>query len=160
VQSNVQNILEFSNESQSLFILRFLNKGAIIHDGDVNDDGSARNSWELSSIQQIVEVKCLMRSVLICFSGILCFIAMARQFTFIVLQAFTMDCHLGPHFEIPAGTVTSISLIALTVFIIIYDRIYGTFARQFTGLEGEISLLQRQGVGLVFSHFYGCSWTC
>ncbi|XP_047056341.1 protein NRT1/ PTR FAMILY 2.12-like [Lolium rigidum] len=34
---------------------RFLNKGAIIRDGDINDDGSARNSWELSSIQQIEE---------------------------------------------------------------------------------------------------------
>ncbi|GJN16945.1 hypothetical protein PR202_gb03974 [Eleusine coracana subsp. coracana] len=130
---------------------RFLNKGAIVWDGDVNDDGSARNSWELSSIQQIEEVKCLIRIVPICFSGILCFVAMAQQFTFIVLQAFTMDCHLGPHFEIPAGTVTSISLIALTVFIAIYDRIIVPFARQFSGLEGGITLLQRQGVGLVIS---------
>ncbi|TVU36087.1 hypothetical protein EJB05_18000, partial [Eragrostis curvula] len=77
-----------------------------------------RNSWELSSIQQIEEVKCLIRIVPICFSGILCFVAMAQQFTFIILQAFTMDCHLGPHFKIPAGTVT---------------------------------LLQRQGVGLVLA---------
>ncbi|XP_044346341.1 protein NRT1/ PTR FAMILY 2.12-like [Triticum aestivum] len=34
---------------------RFLNKGAVLRDGDINDDGSARNSWELCSIQQIEE---------------------------------------------------------------------------------------------------------
>lgn len=85
----------------------------------------------------------------ICFSGILCFVAMAQQFTF--LQAFTMDCHLGSHFEIPAGSITSISLIALGVFITIYNRIMVPLATKFTGLEGGITLLQREGVGLVIS---------
>ncbi|RCV28715.1 hypothetical protein SETIT_5G424900v2 [Setaria italica] len=130
---------------------RFLNKGAIMRDDDINDDGSARNSWELCSIQQIEEVKCLIRIAPICFSGILCFVAMAQQFTFIILQAFTMDSHLGPHFEIPAGSVVSISLIALTVFIPIYDQLMVPLARKLTGLEGGITLLQRQGVGLVIS---------
>jgi len=130
---------------------RFLNKGAIMLDGDINDDGSARNSWELCSIQQIEEVKCLIRIVPISFSGILCFVAMAQQYTFIIFQAFTMDCHLGPHFEIPAGSVSSISLIALTVFIPIYDQLMVPLARKLTGLEGGITLLQRQGVGLALS---------
>lgn len=52
--------------------LRFLNKGAIMRDGDINDEGSARNSWEICSIQQIEEVKCLVIILPICFSGILC----------------------------------------------------------------------------------------
>ncbi|KAJ1286776.1 hypothetical protein BS78_03G377700 [Paspalum vaginatum] len=130
---------------------RFLNKGAIMREGDTNNDSSAKNSSELCSIQKIEEVKCLIRIVPICFSAILCFVAMAQQFTFIILQAFTMDCHLGPHFEIPAGSVTSISLIVLTVFIPIYDQIMVPLARKFTGLEGGITLLQRQGVGLVIS---------
>ncbi|XP_062229453.1 protein NRT1/ PTR FAMILY 2.13-like isoform X2 [Phragmites australis] len=130
---------------------RFLNKGAIMRGGDINDDGSARIPWKLCSIQQIEEVKCLIRIVPIFFSGIICFLAMAQQFTFIILQTFTMDCHLGPHFEIPSGSVISISLIALIVFIPIYDRIIVPIARQYTGLEGGITLLQRQGVGLVVS---------
>jgi hypothetical protein len=40
--------------------------------------------------------------------------------------------HLGPYFEIPAGSVTSISLITLAVFIPIYDQ---TLAIKFTGLD-------------------------
>jgi dipeptide/tripeptide permease len=128
-----------------------LNNGAIVRDGDINDDGSARNLWELCSIQQIEEVKCLIRIMPICISGIICFVALAQQFTYIILQTLTMDCHLGPHFEIPAGTVISISFVALTLFIPIYDRLLVPMARRFTGVESGITLLQRQGVGLVIS---------
>ncbi|KAF8755742.1 hypothetical protein HU200_011211 [Digitaria exilis] len=130
---------------------RFLNKGAIMRDGDINDDGSVRNTWELCSIQQIEEVKCLIRIIPICFSGVLCFVALTQIYTFIILQAFTMDSHLGPHFKIPAGSVSSISLISLTVFIPIYDIFMVPLARKLTGIEGGITLLQRQGVGLVLS---------
>ena len=149
VKSNVGNMLGLSDESKFLFILRFLNKGAIMLDGDINDDGSARNSWELCSIQQIEEVKCLIRIVPISFSGILCFVAMAQQYTFIIFQAFTMDCHLGPHFEIPAGSVSSISLIALTVFIPIYDQLMVPLARKLTGVEGGITHLQQEERALI-----------
>lgn len=144
-------MLGLSDPYQLLFIIRFLNKGAIARDGYINDDGSARNSWELCSIQKIEEVKCLIRIVPIYISGVICFVAMAQQFTYIILQALTMDCHLGPHFEIPAGSVISISLIAQTVFILIYDRILVPIVRRFTGEESGITLLQRQGVGLAIS---------
>ncbi|XP_052150390.1 protein NRT1/ PTR FAMILY 2.13-like [Oryza glaberrima] len=130
---------------------RFLNKGAIVMGDDINVDGSARNSWELCNVQQIEEVKCLIRIVPVCISGVLCFVALAQQFTYIILQTFTMDCHFGTHFEIPAGSVVSISLIALTLFIPIYDRILVPIARRFTGVESGITLLQRQGIGLAIS---------
>ena len=133
------------------FILRVLNKGALLRDGDINDDGSARNSWELCSIQQIEEVKCLIRIVPICISGIVCFIALVQQYTSASFQALTMDCHLGTHFEIPPGSVISISFIALTAFLPIYDRILVPIARRFTRVESGITLLQRQGIGLVIS---------
>uniref|UniRef100_A0ACD5XGQ5 Uncharacterized protein n=1 Tax=Avena sativa TaxID=4498 RepID=A0ACD5XGQ5_AVESA len=130
---------------------RFLNKGAIVRDGDINDEGSVRNLWELCSIQQIEEVKCLIKIVPICISGIICFLALAQQFTYIIFQALTMDCHLGPHFEIPVGTVTSISFAALALFVPIYDQLLVPLARRFTGVESGITVLQRQGVGLALS---------
>jgi hypothetical protein len=63
-----------------------------MRDGDINDEGSARNSWEICSIQQIEEVKCLVIILPICFSGI----SMPQQFTFTILKAFTMDCPPRP----------------------------------------------------------------
>ncbi|TVU36085.1 hypothetical protein EJB05_17998, partial [Eragrostis curvula] len=86
-------------QTATYFPVQVLNKGAITRDANRGSQMFDKNCAYL-------------------FSGILCFVAMAQQFTFIILQAFTMDCHLGPHFKIPAGTVT---------------------------------LLQRQGVGLVLA---------
>ncbi|XP_010926623.1 protein NRT1/ PTR FAMILY 2.13-like [Elaeis guineensis] len=129
---------------------RFLNKAAIKCDGEIKPDGTI-NSWRLCSVQQIEEVKCLMRIVPIWFSGIICFVAMAQQWTFLVLQAMQMDRHLGSHFQIPPGSVGTISLLALALFLPIYDKVFVPMARRITRIETGITLLQRQGVGLVFS---------
>jgi hypothetical protein len=149
VQSNVRNILEFSKESQSLLILRLLNKGAIIQDGDVTDDGpdssKKTDDGPANRGSKMFDTNCahlfLWHPMFHCNGSTIHFYSIASIY-------YGLS---PPHFKIPAGTVTSISLIALTVFIVIYDRIMVPFARQFTGLEGGITLLQRQGVGLVFS---------
>lgn len=130
---------------------RCLNKAAIISEGELNLEGSALNPWRLCSVQQIEEVKCLLRIVPIWASGITCFVAIIQQFTFAILQALTMDRHLGPHFEIPAGSLGTISMLALTLFIPVYDRILMPIARKFTRIESGITLLQRQGLGIVIS---------
>ncbi|KAM0944062.1 putative proton-dependent oligopeptide transporter family, MFS transporter superfamily [Dioscorea sansibarensis] len=131
----------------------FLNKAAIKSEDDEIkvEDNSPRNPWNLCSIQQIEEVKCLIRIIPIWFSGIICFLAMAQQWTFTVLQSLTMDRHLGPHFQIPAGTIASISLLSLTIFMPIYDQIFVPLARNITKIDNGITLLQRQGLGQVFS---------
>ncbi|KAJ0981643.1 hypothetical protein J5N97_009898 [Dioscorea zingiberensis] len=130
----------------------FLNKAAIKCDDDeIKADGSPTNPWRLCSIQQVEEVKCLIRIIPLWFSGIVCFLALAQQWTFTVLQSITMDRHLGPHFQIPAGTLVSIALLSLTLFIPIYDQIFVPMARKITNIESGITLLQRQGVGLVLS---------
>ncbi|XP_077211843.1 protein NRT1/ PTR FAMILY 2.13-like [Tasmannia lanceolata] len=129
----------------------FLNKAAIVVNGEVNPDGTPVNPWRLCSIQHIEELKCLIRIVPICSSGIICFTAMAQQGTFTVSQALKMDRHLGPHFQIPAGSLSVISMLALTFWIPIYDRILVPFARKFTKQQGGITLLQRIGTGIVVS---------
>lgn len=62
-----------------------------------------------------------------------------------------MDRHLGPRFQIPAGSITVISMIAITIWLPIYDRLVVPALRRVTGIEGGITLLQRMGVGFVFS---------
>ncbi|KAJ0806876.1 putative proton-dependent oligopeptide transporter family, MFS transporter superfamily [Helianthus annuus] len=42
---------------------RYLNKAAIILDGETNPDGSRVSSWNLASIQQVEEVKCLIKVI-------------------------------------------------------------------------------------------------
>ncbi|KAG0481629.1 hypothetical protein HPP92_012487 [Vanilla planifolia] len=131
---------------------RFLNKAAIKCEGEVRqDDGEPNNPWSLCSVQMVEEVKCLLRIVPIWASGIICFVAVSQQWTFTVLQSLTMDRHLGRRFQVPAASVGIISLVTLTLFIPVYDRLLVPFLRSITGHESGLTLLQRQGVGLFVS---------
>ncbi|GJZ55717.1 NRT1/ PTR family 2.13-like protein [Tanacetum coccineum] len=131
----------------------FLNKAAIILDGDLNPDGTRVSPWNLSSIQQIEEVKCIIKVIPIVVSGIICFTAIVQQGTFTVSQALKMDRHLGPHFQIPAGSMSIISMITIGIWLPLYDRVIVPSLRKITKIDTGITLLQRIGIGLVFSIF-------
>lgn len=128
-----------------------MNKAAIIVDGEVNLDGSRINPWKLASIQQVEEVKCLVKVIPILVSGVFCFVTLIQQGTFTVSQALKMDRHLGPHFQIPAGSIGVISMITIGIWLPIYDRIIVPSLRKITKIESGITLLQRVGIGIVFS---------
>ncbi|KAK9675779.1 hypothetical protein RND81_11G030600 [Saponaria officinalis] len=130
-----------------------LNKGAIILEGEIDIEGIPKQSrkWTLCSIQHIEEVKCLIKVLPIWASGIICFTAAAQQSTFTVSQAMLLNRHIGPKFQIPPGTIIVVSMMAVGVWVPIYDRFFVPLLRKFTKHEDGISLLQRMGVGLVLS---------
>ncbi|KAJ6356150.1 hypothetical protein OIU78_004288 [Salix suchowensis] len=105
---------------------RFLNKAAMIQkEIDLNPDGSSANQWRLCTVQQ--------------------------QGTFTVSQALIMDRHLGQKFQVPASSIIVVSLITIGIWLPFYDRILVPALRKFTKHEGGITLLQRIGIGNVFS---------
>ncbi|KAH6758410.1 Major facilitator superfamily protein [Perilla frutescens var. frutescens] len=112
--------------------LRWLNKASIITAGDeINEDGSAADPWNLCSVQQVEEIKCV---------------------TYLVLQALQSDRRLGRgSFKIPAATYYVFSMISLTVWIPVYDRILVPLLRRITQREEGITMLQRIGIGLVLA---------
>ncbi|KAJ4974717.1 hypothetical protein NE237_007891 [Protea cynaroides] len=61
---------------------RCLTKAAIMVDGEIKPDGSRSNPWRLCSIQQIEEVKCLVRIMPIWTCNIICFLPIAQLRTF------------------------------------------------------------------------------
>ncbi|GER32138.1 major facilitator superfamily protein [Striga asiatica] len=131
---------------------RFFNKAAVITDGEISpDDGSITHPWRLCTVQQVEETKCLFRVIPIWASGIICFMAMAQQGTFTISQARQMNRHLGPNFQIPAGSLSVISYITIGLWLPFYDRVLVPYLRKATKIEGGITLLQRMGVGMVFS---------
>jgi dipeptide/tripeptide permease len=128
---------------------KWLNKAAIIErDDDVLPEGSPADRWRLAGVQQIEEVKCLLRIIPIWASGVTCFVAISQQWTFGVLQSMTMDRKLAGNFQIPPTSLVAFSPLVLALFIPIYDKLLVPAARKFTGRESGITLLQRQGVGL------------
>ncbi|KAJ6816737.1 protein NRT1/ PTR FAMILY 2.13-like [Iris pallida] len=130
---------------------RCLNKAAIKCEGEVQEDGSIADPWRLCTVMQVEEAKCLLRIVPIWASGIVCLLALVQQFTFSVLQSMRMDRHIGPHFQVPAALVGIVSMIALVLFVPVYDRLLVPLARRITGTDSGITLLQRQGAGLAIA---------
>ncbi|PPR89540.1 hypothetical protein GOBAR_AA31146 [Gossypium barbadense] len=130
---------------------RFLNKAALVIDDEVNLDGSCKNPWMLCTIQQVEDVKCLLNIIPIWVTSILGFLAMNQQGTFTVSQALKMDLQFGSTIKIPAGSVGVITLIAIAVWLPFYDRVLVPALEKITKLEGGITVLQRIGVGNLFS---------
>ncbi|KAL4355427.1 hypothetical protein GQ457_06G005330 [Hibiscus cannabinus] len=129
---------------------RFLNKAAIMTENDIELNGSF-NRCRLSSVQDVEEVKCIIRIIPVWSSGIIGFTAMGQQWTFTLPQALIMDRHLGPKFIIPAGSMGVISMIVIGIFVPFYDRILAPALQKITKREGGITLLQRIGIGHFFT---------
>jgi dipeptide/tripeptide permease len=62
-----------------------------------------------------------------------------------------MDRHIGPHFEIPAGSLTVFFVGSILLTVPVYDRIIVPVARRFTRNPHGMSPLQRIAVGLFLS---------
>ncbi|KAK4568382.1 hypothetical protein RGQ29_003963 [Quercus rubra] len=132
---------------------RFLDKAATVTPQDqINPDGSSANPWKLCTMQQVEEVKCVVRVIPIWAAAIIYYIAIVQQNTFAVFQAVQSDRHLGnTNFQIPAATYVVFLMLSLTIFIPIYDRIIVPFLQKITGKEGGITILQRIGIGIFLS---------
>ncbi|OEL18592.1 Protein NRT1/ PTR FAMILY 2.13, partial [Dichanthelium oligosanthes] len=86
--------------------LSFLNKAAIVTDADeVRPDGSPARPWNLCSVQQVEELKCLVKIIPVWVSGVVSFIMMTEMNNYTYIQARTMDLHMGRRFTIPAISI-------------------------------------------------------
>ncbi|CAF2161394.1 BnaA07g09200D [Brassica napus] len=127
---------------------KFLDKAAVITEDDLTSAGVPVNKWRLCSVQEVEEVKCLIRIIPVWSAGIISVVTMSTQVTFIVPQAMKMDRHMGPHFEIPAGSVSVISFITIGIWLPIYDRVIVPSLWRIR--KFRVTLLQRMGIGIVF----------
>lgn len=73
------------------------------------------------------------------------------QHSFPVLQASSMDRHVGPNFQIPAGSFVVFGIATLTLWILVYDRIIVPQLAKVTGRPRGLTLQQRIGIGLALS---------
>ncbi|KAM3253900.1 hypothetical protein ACQJBY_047786 [Aegilops geniculata] len=109
--------------------------------------------WRLCTVQQVEEVKCLARIIPVWSAGIVYSVVLTQLGTYVVLQAAQTDRRISnsSSFEIPQGSFIIFQMLALTLWIPMYDRFVVPALRRFTGREGGITLLQRIGVGLALS---------
>uniref|UniRef100_A0ACD6A1R0 Uncharacterized protein n=1 Tax=Avena sativa TaxID=4498 RepID=A0ACD6A1R0_AVESA len=118
------------------------------------DDGKTpTDPWRLCTVQQVEEVKCLARIIPVWSAGIVYFVVVTQLGTYVVLQAAQTDRRISASssFQIPQGSFVVFQMLALTLWIPVYDRFLVPLFRRITKREGGITLLQRIGTGLVLS---------
>jgi peptide/histidine transporter 3/4 len=132
---------------------RFLDKAAIMTPQDqINPNGSASNPWNLCSMQQVEEVKCLLRVLPIWVSAVFYYVVIVQQHTILVFQALLSDRRIGQsEFMIPGASYYVFLMISVAIWLPIYDRKVVPFLQRITRKEGGITLLQRMGIGIFFS---------
>ena len=60
-----------------------------------------------------------------------------------------MDLHMGKHFTIPPASIVAVLYLSVALFVPIYDLLIARAAQRVTKAGHGITLLQRQGAGLV-----------
>lgn len=129
----------------------FLDKAAVeTKSGEIK---RSVNPWRLCTVTQVEELKSIIRLLPIWATGIIFSAAYSQMGTLFVLQANTMDLHMGKSFQIPPASLALFDTISVIFWVPVYDRVIVPFARKFTGHKNGFTQLQRIAIGLVISIF-------
>ncbi|KAF7113302.1 hypothetical protein RHSIM_RhsimUnG0138700 [Rhododendron simsii] len=126
---------------------KFLNRAALLTEGDTKPDGSIAKLWKLCTLQQVEDLKILIRISPLWSTGILLSTPLAVQMSLATLQAITMNRHIGPHFKIPAGSMLVFIMVSCCIAIIFIERFFFPMWQKVTGRFPPP--LQRVGIGHV-----------
>ncbi|XP_059458146.1 protein NRT1/ PTR FAMILY 2.7-like [Corylus avellana] len=129
--------------------LRFLNRAALKTEGDRQIDGSYARSWRLCTVEEVEDFKKLIRIVPVWSTGIYLGTTLGIFTSLTILQALTMDRHLGPHFKIPASSFVVFNLLATTISILTIDNFFLPTWKNLT--RRSLTPLQRIGIGHVIN---------
>ncbi|CAM6039344.1 unnamed protein product [Sphagnum compactum] len=132
---------------------RWLDRAAVPV-GDLEDDETAGlpvSAWRLCSVSQVEEVKMIMRVLPIWASTIVVWTALSQMETFSMEGGSTMDHQMGSFFSFPTASLSVFELINVMLILPLYDKLLVPYVRRFTGHPQGITMLQRIGVGLLFS---------
>lgn len=68
-----------------------------------------------------------------------------------LLQATSMDRHIMPSFEFPAGSFGMLSVLSIALWVALYDRIILSLTSKITGKPISFTTKQRIGMGIFVS---------
>ncbi|CAI0427342.1 unnamed protein product [Linum tenue] len=132
---------------------KILDKAAMVIDKstELDEFGRSVNQWRLCSVQQVEQLKLLVGVVPVWFTGIGCFISMDQMSTLGIMQAIQCDHRVG-NFEIPPAWMGLSSMICLSIWIFIYERIYLPIAKRKSKKEDKrMTMRQRINTGIVMA---------
>ncbi|KAI7755329.1 hypothetical protein M8C21_034000 [Ambrosia artemisiifolia] len=129
---------------------RFLDKAALIDETDVSSGKS--NHWRLCTVNQVEQVKLLIRLIPIWLSCLMFAVVIAQLTTFYTKQASTLVRTIGStKFQVPPASLQVLPGLTILTAVPLYERFLIPTARRLTGHPTGITVLQRIGVGIFFS---------
>eukprot|EP00253_Pinus_taeda_P000248 PITA_00248 len=128
---------------------KFLDKATV--EDELDYKCKTTHNWRLCTVQDVEEVKAILGLSPIWVSCLTFGIVFSQSATFFTKQGATMDRKIGKHFEIPPASLQSFIDLSIILLLPVYDRIFVPIARNLTGNERGITLLQRIGTGLFIS---------
>ncbi|KAG6669934.1 protein NRT1/ PTR FAMILY 2.7-like [Carya illinoinensis] len=124
---------------------RFLNRAALKTESDRQSDGSYARSWRLCTMEEVEDLKNVMTIIPVWSTGILLSTSIGVSNSLTILQALTMDRHLGPNFKIPAASFLVFNLLATAISIFVVDCLILPTWQNLT--HTPITPLRRIGIG-------------
>ncbi|GJM88296.1 hypothetical protein PR202_ga04341 [Eleusine coracana subsp. coracana] len=114
---------------------------------DTSSGGHRASRWRLCTVQQVEDLKSLLGVLPLWSSGILVSVSIGVMIGMVILEALAMDRSLGPHFNIPAGSITISSTVTFIAATPVLERAVFPLWRRVTG--SLPTPLQRVGLGHV-----------
>nr|XP_011470595.1 PREDICTED: protein NRT1/ PTR FAMILY 2.7-like [Fragaria vesca subsp. vesca] len=130
-------------------LINFLNCAALKIEQVKQFEGSHGNSWTLCTVREVEDLKALIKIMPLWSTGIFLSTPIGIFSSLTVLQALTMDRHLGPHFKIPAASIIVFNLLATAISIFIIDRF---ILRKYKNLTGRtLTPIKQIGTGHIIN---------
>ncbi|KEH28963.1 putative proton-dependent oligopeptide transporter family, major facilitator superfamily [Medicago truncatula] len=129
--------------------LKFFDKAAIVEsEGNLAKEQSP---WKLATVTRVEEMKLMINMIPIWIFTLPFGMCAAQTSTFFIKQGNIMNRKIGHGFEIPPASIFTISAIGMIISVAIYDKILVPVLRKISGNERGMNILQRIGIGMVFS---------
>ena len=129
--------------------IRFLDKAAIIeNEGNIAEKQSP---WRLATVTKVEELKLIINMIPIWVFTLPFGICASQTSTFFIKQGAIMNRKIGNGFVVPPASIFTLAAIGMIVSVIIYDKLLVPVLRKLTGNERGINILQRIGIGMIFS---------
>ncbi|KAM1038042.1 hypothetical protein ACFX13_033504 [Malus domestica] len=128
--------------------LKFLDKAAIISAQNLTEKPSP---WRLATVTKVEEMKLVLNLIPIWLATLPFGVCVAQTSTFFIKQSATMNREVANGFEVPPASIYAIAAIGMIVSVTLYEKLLVPILRRTTRNERGINILQRIGIGMIFS---------
>ncbi|PON64330.1 Proton-dependent oligopeptide transporter [Trema orientale] len=127
---------------------RFLNRASFKTENDKQVDGVYAKSWKLFTVEEVEDLKNLIKLIPLWSTGILLTTSIATFNSLSTVQALAMDRRVGS-IKIPAGTFLAFTLVTTAISIFFVDRYLLDMWRKLSGRS--VTTLQKIAIGHAFN---------